>query len=116
MLSLVVLSGMTAVASLHAQSVEVERLDGSHLSIENYSEHRANVFVFLSSRSPETRRASVAIRQANEKYRRRKFMFIGVFPNPAESAGEILKFCQASGFTFPTSSFAPSPLAVSRSY
>ena len=96
-LSLVVL----AAASLHAQSVEVERLDGSHLSIENYSEHRANVFVFLSSRSPETRRDSAAIRQANEKYRRRKLMFIGVFPNPAESAGEILKFCQASGFTFP---------------
>jgi predicted neuraminidase/peroxiredoxin len=96
-LSLVVL----AAASLPAQSVDVERLDGSHLSIENYSEHRANVFVFLSSQSSETRRDSAAIRQANEKYRRRNLMFIGVFPNPAEAADEVLKFCQASGFTFP---------------
>ena len=100
-LALAVFCGMAVIAPLHAQSVEVERLDGSRLTIENYSEHRANIIVFLSARSPETRRASAAIRQANEKYRRRKHMFIGVFPNPAESAGEILKFCQASGFTFP---------------
>ena len=88
-------------ATLAAQNVELERLDGSKLIVENYSEHRANIFVFLSSRSPETRQATAAIKQANDKYRRRKFMFIGVFPNPAENAAEILKFCQASGFTFP---------------
>jgi len=93
------LLGITAVLS--AQTVEVERLDGSKLSIENYAEHRANVFVFLSSRSPETRQDAAAIAQANQKYRRRKFMFMGVFPNPAENAAEVLKFCQASGFTFP---------------
>jgi predicted neuraminidase len=28
-------------------------------------------------------------------------MFVGVFPNPAESGNEIRDFCQASGFVFP---------------
>ena len=35
-------------------AIEVERLDGSVLSIENFREHRATVLVFLSSRSPES--------------------------------------------------------------
>ncbi len=96
-----ILLALLLAAAANAQPVEVERLDGSRLAIDNYAEHRANIFVFLSTRSPETRTATPAIRQANDRYRRRKFMFIGVFSNRNENAAEILKFCQASGFTFP---------------
>ena len=86
---------------LPGQSVTVERSDGSRLTIDNYAEHQATALVFLSSRSPETRLAVDAIRAANVRYRRRQIMFTGIFPNPAESGEEILRFCQASGFVFP---------------
>jgi predicted neuraminidase len=84
-----------------AQSVTVERLDGSRLTIENYAEHQATALVFLSARSPEAHKAADAIRAANDRYRRRQIMFAGVFPNPAESGEEVRHFCQASGFVFP---------------
>ena len=80
---------------------EVERSDGSRLTIDNYSEHLATAFVFLSSRSPETRLALETIRAVNDRTRRRGVMFAGIFPNPAESGEEMLRFCQASGFVFP---------------
>ena len=82
-------------------AIEVERLEGSVLSIENFREHRATVIVFLSSRSPESVAATESIRKLNDLYRRRRVMFVGVFPNPAESGDEIRDFCQASGFVFP---------------
>jgi len=81
--------------------IDVERLDGSALSIKNFREHRATVLVFLSSRSPESVAATESIRKLNDLYRRRRVMFAGVFPNPAESGDEIRDFCQASGFVFP---------------
>jgi len=86
---------------LAGQPVQVERTDGSHLTIDNYSEHAATAFVFLSSRSPETRQAAEAIRTLNDRTRRRGVMFTGVFPNTAESGDEVLRFCQAYGFVFP---------------
>ncbi len=86
---------------LTAQSIEVERTDGSRLTIENFGEHQATAIVFLSSRSPESREAVEAIRTLNNRNRRRKIIFAGVFPNPAESGDEVLRFCQASGFVFP---------------
>jgi predicted neuraminidase len=79
----------------------VERLDGSRLTINNFSEHRATAIVFLSSRSPETVAAAEEIRRMNDRYRRQGVMFAGVFPNPAESGTEVRDFCQASGFVFP---------------
>jgi predicted neuraminidase len=89
-------SGMLA-----GQSVQVERSDGSRLTIDNYSEHLATAFVFLSSRSQETRLVVETIRTINDRTRRRGIMFAGVFPNPAESGEEMLRFCQACGFIFP---------------
>jgi hypothetical protein len=86
---------------LAGQAIEVERSNGSRLTIDNYSEHLATAFVFLSSRSLETRHAVEAIRAVNDRNRRHGVMFIGVFPNPAESGEEMLRFCQASGFVFP---------------
>jgi predicted neuraminidase len=86
---------------LAGQMIQVERSDGSRLVIENYSEHLATAFVFLSSRSPETRAAVEAIRTINDRTRRRGVMFAGIFPNPAEPGEEMLRFCQASAFVFP---------------
>src|SRR5215831_16581574 len=86
---------------LAGQSIEVERSNGSRLTIENYSEHPATAFVFLSTRSPETRPAIDAIRAANDRTRRRGAIFAGIFPNPAESGEEMLRFCQAYGLVFP---------------
>jgi predicted neuraminidase len=86
---------------LAGQPVKVERSNGSRLTIDNYSEHLATAFVFLSSRSPETRLAIDTIRALNDRTRRRGVMFAGIFPNPAESGEEMLRFCQANGFVFP---------------
>src|SRR5262245_38291606 len=86
---------------LAGQSIQVERLNGSRLTIDNYSEHAATVFVFLSSRSTESRAAAEAIRTMNDRTRRRGILFAGIFANPAESGDEVLRFCQASGFVFP---------------
>ena len=77
-----------ASGTLAAQSIQVERSDGSHLTIDNYSEHLATAFVFLSSRSPETRLALETVRTVNDRTRRRGVMFAGVFPNPAEPGEE----------------------------
>ena len=90
-----------AAATLGAASFDVERLDGSKLSVANFAEHRATVLVFLSSRSPESVAAVEEIRKTNDTYRRRRIMFAGIFPNPAETGDEIRDFCQASGFVFP---------------
>jgi predicted neuraminidase len=105
--SLGMLLGIIAVlcsASLPAetyQSLEVKRLDGSTLLIANFREHRATAILFLSSRSSESVAAADSIRKLNDRYRRRKVMFVGVFPSAAESGEEIRDFCQASGFVFP---------------
>src|SRR5689334_14379059 len=96
----IILLAVCAV-SLQAQSVTVERSDGSRLTNDNYAEHRATTLVCLSSLSPETRLAVDAISAANDRYRRRQIMFAGIFPIPAESGEEMLRFCQASGFIFP---------------
>ena len=87
--------------TLGAQSIEVERSNGSRLTIENYSEHLATAFIFLSTRSPETRLAIEEVRAANDRTRRRGVVFAGIFPNPAESGEEMLRFCQSFGFVFP---------------
>jgi predicted neuraminidase len=81
--------------------IEVERLNGPALPISNFAEHEATVVLFLSSRSPKTVAAAGALARLNNASRRRRVMFVGVFPNRSESAEEIRAFCQASGFVFP---------------
>jgi predicted neuraminidase len=92
---------LCVAAAAAPPAIEVERLDGSALAIANFQEHRATVLVFLSSRSPESAAAVDEIRKVNDRYRRRRIMFAGIFPNPAEPGDEIRDFCQASGFVFP---------------
>jgi len=84
-----------------AQPIQVERSNGSRLTIENYSEHLATALVFLSTRSPETRLAIDEIRAANDRSRRRGVIFAGIFPNSAELGEEMLRFCQSYGLIFP---------------
>jgi predicted neuraminidase len=81
--------------------IEVERIDGPALSIANYAEHEATVVVFLSTRSAKAAAAAGDLARLNNTNRRRRVMFVGVFPNRSESAEEIRTFCQANGFVFP---------------
>src|SRR6476620_6975229 len=91
---LLLISGRLA-ATASGQPVALERSDGSRLMVDNYAEHQATAFVFLSTRSPESRLAVEAIRNVNNRNRRRKIIFAAIFPNPAESGEEMLRFCQA---------------------
>lgn len=84
-----------------ASPVEVQRLDGSKLAIQNFDEHCGTVLVFLSTRDQSTELAHEAVQKLNAKFRRQRVMMVGVFPNPAESPAEVRDFCQASEFTFP---------------
>ncbi len=84
-----------------AAAIHLQRLDGSSLSIQNFAEHRATVLVILSTRTAESVAAAAVIRNINNKFRRRNVMFVGVFPDPAESGHGVRDFCQASGFVFP---------------
>jgi predicted neuraminidase len=81
--------------------IEVERLGGPVLQISNYAEHGATVLVFLSTRSEKAAAAAGDLARLDSANRRKRVMFAGVFPNPAESAGEVREFCQGSGFIFP---------------
>ena len=93
---------ISPVARAQAGSpVEVQRLDGSKLAIQNFSEHRGTVLVFLSTRDQSAESAHESLQKLNAKVRRQKIMMVGVFPNPAESPSEVRDFCQASEFTFP---------------
>src|SRR5438105_1884649 len=94
-------AGCVLMLAQSPSPIEVQRLDGSALSIANFGEHSATAVVFLSTRSPESAAAAESIRQINNQNRRRKVMFAGVFPNTAESGEEVRNFCQASGFVFP---------------
>src|SRR3954468_1321536 len=78
---------------LGGQPIEIERSNGSRLTIANYSEHLATAFVFLSTRSPETRIVLDEIRAASDRTRRRGVIFAALFPNPAESGEEVQRFC-----------------------
>lgn len=64
-------AALTAVASSTAEiqigAVELSRLDGSRLTMQNYAEHRATVVLFLSSRSSDTDSARDKIRELNRR-------------------------------------------------
>ncbi len=99
---MIVLSCAVIYAQDHLVApIPVLRLEGPLLRISNYAEHGATVVLFLSTRSEQTAAAAAAIRQLNTMNRRRRVMFVGVFPNPAESADEVRSFCQDNGFIFP---------------
>ncbi len=96
-------SALTICPASRGQSspVEVQRLDGSKLAIQNFAEHRGTVLIFLSTRDQSPQSAHDDVQKLNSKFRHQKVMMVGVFPNPAESPTEVRDFCQASEFTFP---------------
>src|ERR1051326_4936788 len=94
------LLGLT-VLSAQVPPLEVERLNGTRLKISNYAEHGETVVLFLSTRCEKSAAAAQQVRQLNSANRRRRVMFVGVFPNPAESGDEVRAFCQGNGFVFP---------------
>src|SRR6266567_2443904 len=81
----------------------VNLVSPEHLSVamNNYGERRATVVLFLSARERSTEAAAGAIVELNEKHRRHRILFVGVFPDPAQTGAEVRAYCQARGFNFP---------------
>jgi len=78
--------------------VSPERLP---VAMSNYAERRATVVWFLSARYPTTAAAADSIVSLNQQYRHRRILFVGVFPDPAETRTEVHAFWQGHGFNFP---------------
>lgn len=81
--------------------VELLTPEGQALTMNNHGERRATVVLFLSARDTATDATAEAINSMYTQYRRRGVLFVGVFPNPAESGKEVRAYCQARGFIFP---------------
>src|SRR5690242_11705931 len=81
----------------------VNMVSPEHLPVamNNYGERRATVVLFLSARDPSTEAAAEAIVALNEKHRHHRILFVGVFPDPAQTGAEVRAYCQARGFNFP---------------
>src|SRR5260370_36482797 len=98
--------------AVHAQShgLPIGELAGTvnlvspeHLPVamNNYGERRATVVLFLSARDPSTQATAKVVVELNEKHRHRRILFVGVFPDPSQTGGEVRAYCQARGFNFP---------------
>src|SRR5581483_9207493 len=72
-----------------------------HVNMDNYAERRGTAVLFLSTRDEGTETNAESIRGLNRKFRRRKILFVGVFPNADEPATEVRAYAQAHGFNFP---------------
>src|SRR5580700_711960 len=81
----------------------VNLMSPEHLSVamNNYEERRATVVLFLSARDAATAAAAKSIVALNERYRHRRILFVGVFPDAAQTGAEVRAYCQAHGFNFP---------------
>jgi len=71
------------------------------IAMNNYAERKATVVLFLSTRDAATASAAETIVTLNEKHRHRRVLFVGVFPDAAQTGAEVRAFCQAHGFNFP---------------
>ncbi len=71
------------------------------VAMNNYAERRATVVLFLSARDPATAAAAESVVALNEKHRHRWVLFVGVFPDAAQTGPEVRAYCQAHGFNFP---------------
>ena len=76
-------------------------LDGRALTMTNYAERRGTVIVFLSARSDVANPETQALNELNSRLRLRGILFVGVFPNTAESTDEVRRFAQTQGLMFP---------------
>ncbi|MFN7997997.1 MAG: exo-alpha-sialidase [Bryobacteraceae bacterium] len=71
------------------------------VTMNNYGERHGTAVLFLSTRDATTAAAAPSIVELNEKFRHRHILFVGVFPDPAQTGPEVRAFCQANGFNFP---------------
>jgi predicted neuraminidase len=71
------------------------------VAMNNYAERRGTAVLFLSTRDPATAAAGESIVALNEKFRHHKILFVGIFPDAAQTGAEVRAYCQAHGFNFP---------------
>jgi predicted neuraminidase len=81
----------------------VDLLSPEHLPVamNNYAERNGTAVIFLSARDQATAAVAESISALNEKHRHHKILFVGVFPDPAQTAAEVRAYCHAHGFSFP---------------
>jgi len=84
-----------------AGAVNLVSPEGLPVAMNNYTERRGTVVLFLSTRDEGTDAAARSIAELNEKYRHHKVLLLGVFPDPAQKASEVRAYCQSRGFNFP---------------
>lgn len=89
------------------------RLDGGSIILTNYAERKGTVIVFLSARDAWPSVEARALGEWASPLRLRGVLFVGVFPNAAETATEVRRFAQGAGLTFPVYR-DPQQLAASR--
>jgi BNR repeat protein/AhpC/TSA family protein len=76
-------------------------LDERWLTMTNYAERRGTAAVFMSARSEGAQPETQIIAELSERYRLRGILFLGIFPNPAETGDEVRRFTQRAGLLFP---------------
>ena len=84
-----------------AGTVDLVSPEHLRIAMNNYGERRATVVLFLSTRDPATAAAAESVVTLNEKHRHRRILFVGIFPDPAQTGAEVRAYCQAHGFNFP---------------
>lgn len=89
------------------------RLDGGSLTLTNFAERKGTVVVFLSTRDVWPAAEARALGELAAPLRLRGILFVGVFPNAAESSSEVRRFAQRTSLTFPVYR-DPQQLAVAR--
>lgn len=83
-------------------AVKLTTWSGAPLEMNNYGERPATAMLFLSARCEATRKATADINQIYRKFRLRNVLFVGVFPDPAETLDEVRTFSQRCGMIYPT--------------
>jgi predicted neuraminidase len=81
--------------------VDLLTLDGRSLSMTNYAERRGTVVVLLSSRSGMAKAETQELGEMSQRLRLQGVLFVGIFPNPDETAEEVRQFAQSRGLLFP---------------
>jgi predicted neuraminidase/peroxiredoxin len=97
------LAGVSQALEIGARvgPVELLTLDGRSLTMTNYAERLGTVVVFLSARSGVDEPEVKALSELGSRLRRRGILFVGVFPNAAETPEEVRRFAQSAGLLFP---------------
>jgi len=81
--------------------VELATLAGGSLIMTNYTERKGTVVVFLSARDAMANSETQALGELGSRLRLRAVLFVGVFPNAAETGEEVRQFAQHAGLLFP---------------